>query len=44
LRLLKAVRPDTLRTTDLAARLVSRAPDITRLLDRLAERKLIDRR
>jgi DNA-binding MarR family transcriptional regulator len=44
LRLLKAVRPDTLRATDLAARLVSRAPDITRLLDRLAELKLIDRR
>jgi DNA-binding MarR family transcriptional regulator len=44
LRLLKAVRPGTLRTTDLAARLVSRAPDITRLLDKLAERKLIDRR
>jgi DNA-binding MarR family transcriptional regulator len=44
LRLLKAARPGTLRTTDLATRLVSRAPDITRLLDKLAERKLVDRR
>lgn len=44
LRLLKAGRPDTLRTTDLAFRLVSRAPDITRLLDKLAARNLIDRR
>lgn len=43
LRLLKAVRPDTLRTLDLAERLVSRAPDITRLLDKLAERGLIER-
>ena len=43
LRLLKAVRPGALRTLDLAERLVSRAPDITRLLDRLAERKLVKR-
>jgi DNA-binding MarR family transcriptional regulator len=43
LRLLRAARPDTLRTLDLAARLVSRAPDITRLLDKLTERKLIER-
>lgn len=43
LRLLRAVRPDTLRTTDLTERLVSRGPDTTRLLDKLAERKLIDR-
>jgi DNA-binding MarR family transcriptional regulator len=44
LRLLRAARPDTLRTTDLTERLVSRAPDTTRLLDKLAERKLIERR
>jgi DNA-binding MarR family transcriptional regulator len=44
LRLLRAAQPGTLRATDLAERLVSRAPDITRLLDKLAERKLIDRR
>lgn len=43
LRVLRAVRPDALRTQDLAARLVSRAPDATRLLDKLADRKLIER-
>lgn len=43
LRLLRAASPGTLRTLDLAARLVSRAPDITRLLDKLADRGLIER-
>jgi DNA-binding MarR family transcriptional regulator len=43
LRLLAAAQPKTIRTLDLAARLVSRAPDITRLLDKLAERGLIAR-
>ncbi|HVJ81246.1 MAG TPA: MarR family transcriptional regulator [Planctomycetia bacterium] len=43
LRLLRAARPDSLRTLELAQRLVSRAPDITRLLDKLADRKLIER-
>src|SRR5436305_8956655 len=43
LRLLRAARPDTLRTSDLTERLVSRGPDTTRLLDRLGERKLIER-
>jgi DNA-binding MarR family transcriptional regulator len=43
LRLLRAARPGKVRTLDLAARLVSRAPDITRLLDKLADRGLIDR-
>jgi DNA-binding MarR family transcriptional regulator len=43
LRLLRGARPDGLRTLDLAARLVSRAPDITRLLDRLEQRGLIVR-
>lgn len=43
LRLLKAAHPGTLRTLDLAERLVSRAPDITRMLDKLADRKLIER-
>ena len=33
-----------MRSTDLGARLVSRAPDMTRLLDRLTDRKLVDRR
>lgn len=44
LRLLRGAHPDTLRTTDLTERLVSRAPDTTRLLDKLAERGLIERR
>jgi DNA-binding MarR family transcriptional regulator len=43
LRLLKAEYPGTLPTLGLAARLVSHAPDITRLLDRLAERRLVVR-
>lgn len=43
LRLLRAARPDTLRTSDLTERLVSRGPDTTRLLDKLAERNLIER-
>jgi DNA-binding MarR family transcriptional regulator len=43
LRLLAGEHPDRLRTLDLASRLVSRAPDITRLLDKLEQRGLIDR-
>lgn len=43
LRLLRAVHPQTLPTLALAGRLVSHAPDITRLLDKLAERSLIGR-
>jgi DNA-binding MarR family transcriptional regulator len=43
LRLLAARHPDKLRTLDLAGRLVSRAPDITRLLDKLEHRGLIER-
>lgn len=43
LRLLRGQHPARLATLELAARLVSRAPDITRLLDKLAERGLIDR-
>jgi DNA-binding MarR family transcriptional regulator len=43
LRLLAADHPRPLRTLDLAGRLVSRAPDITRLLDRLEQRGLIAR-
>jgi DNA-binding MarR family transcriptional regulator len=44
LRLLRAARPEALRTLDLAGRLVSRGPDTTRLLNKLAARKLIKRR
>src|SRR5205809_7231698 len=43
LRLLSSAHPDQVRTLDLAARLVSRAPDITRLLDKLQQRGLIER-
>lgn len=43
LRLLADARPDGLPTLTLAARLVSRAPDITRLVDRLETRGLVRR-
>ena len=44
LRLLKAVHPGSVPTLTLAQRLVSRAPDITRMLDKLAQRGLVERR
>jgi DNA-binding MarR family transcriptional regulator len=43
LRLLKAEHPAAIPTLTLANRLVSRAPDITRLLDKLEQRGLIER-
>lgn len=43
LRLLRGEHPGRLPTLALASRLVSRAPDITRMLDKLAERKFIER-
>jgi DNA-binding MarR family transcriptional regulator len=43
LRLLRSAHPAKIHTLDLAGRLVSRAPDITRLLDKLEERGYIDR-
>lgn len=43
LRLLRREAPESVPTLVLASRLVSRAPDITRLLDRLVERGLIER-
>src|SRR5438309_8040433 len=43
LRLLRAEHPRTLPTLALADRLVSRAPDITRMLDKLEQRGLIVR-
>lgn len=43
LRLLRGEGGNKLATLALAARLVSRAPDITRLLDKLEVRKLIQR-
>jgi DNA-binding MarR family transcriptional regulator len=43
LRLLRAARPERVATLMLAQRLISRAPDITRLIDKLADRGLVDR-
>ena len=43
LRLLKSVSPDSMPTLVLGGRLISRAPDMTRLLDRLEERGLLSR-
>lgn len=43
LRLLRAAHPEKLPTLTLASRLISRAPDITRLLDKLHARGLIER-
>jgi DNA-binding MarR family transcriptional regulator len=43
LRLLRAEHPEPVPTLALADRLVSRAPDITRLLDKLEQRGLIAR-
>ena len=43
LRLLKATHPSTIQTLSLANRLVSRAPDITRMLDKLEQRGLVVR-
>ncbi len=43
LRLLSAAHPNSIPTLTLANHLVSRAPDITRMLDKLEERGLIAR-
>lgn len=43
LRILKSVRPGTMTTASLAARLVSRSPDMTRMLDKLQSRGLVVR-
>ena len=42
MRLLRAVHPGRVPTLELGSRLVSRAPDMTRLLDRLEARGLVD--
>jgi DNA-binding MarR family transcriptional regulator len=44
LRILRSVRPGALSTSALGARLVSRAADMTRLLDRLEEQGLVARK
>jgi DNA-binding MarR family transcriptional regulator len=43
LRLLKAARPGRVATLTLAAQLVSKAPDITRMVDRLVDRGYVDK-
>ena len=43
LRLLQARHPETMPTLQIARRLISHAPDITRLLDRLEKNALIHR-
>ena len=43
LRLLRAAHPEAVQTLALADRLVSRAPDITRMVDKLEERGFIAR-
>lgn len=43
LRLLRSVHPDAMPTLVLGGRLISRAPDMTRLLDRLERRGLLKR-
>src|SRR5947208_3196295 len=43
LRLLKAAHPKKVPTLHLAGRLVSRAPDITRMVDKLVDRGLVER-
>ncbi len=43
LRLLRGEHPSSLATLDISKRLISRAPDITRLLDKLDQRGLINR-
>ena len=44
LRLLRAEHPRSLPTLEVASRLISRAPDITRMIDKLEERRLAVRR
>lgn len=43
LRLLKAAHPEPVGTLSLAERLVSRAPDVTRMVDRLEKLGLVER-
>lgn len=44
LRVLRSIRPEEMSTSTLGARLVSRAPDMTRLLDRLEAQGFVKRR
>jgi DNA-binding MarR family transcriptional regulator len=44
LRILRGAGPDGLRCTEIGERMISRDPDITRLLERLQRQRLIERR
>jgi DNA-binding MarR family transcriptional regulator len=43
LRILRGARPSRLPCTEISNRMVARDPDVTRLIDRLAARGLVDR-
>lgn len=43
LRILRGAGPNGIRCGEIAKRLVTQVPDVTRLLDRLYDRKLLDR-
>ena len=43
LRILRGSHPTRLSCSEIASRMIARDPDITRLVDRLTERKLLDR-
>jgi DNA-binding MarR family transcriptional regulator len=44
LRILRGAGPEGLRTCDVVSRMVSRAPNITRLVDKLEDKRLVARR
>jgi DNA-binding MarR family transcriptional regulator len=43
LRILRGVHPEGHPRCDIAARMLDRAPDVTRIIDRLEEKKLVER-
>lgn len=43
LRILRGARPESLRTMEIAERMIERAPGITRLVDRLEEKGMVHR-
>ena len=43
LRILRGVHPDGHPRYEIAARMLDRAPDVTRIIDRLAEKNLVER-
>ncbi|MGB5882019.1 MAG: MarR family transcriptional regulator, partial [Thermoanaerobaculia bacterium] len=44
LRILRGAHPEGLTCGEVAERMINRDPDVTRLVDRLAERKLVTRK